>query len=158
MDDRMFKTAMGKFATGVTVITTEFDDQVRGMTANAFMSVSIDPKLVLISVANKARMLDWIKQSGHFAVNILSESQQDKSMIFAGQLQDREVEFERFEGLPVIEDSLVTLACDVYETHLAGDHTLFVGAVKNLQLQDRQPLTIYEGKYKDVSDKAATEV
>ncbi|MFZ4452696.1 flavin reductase family protein [Salibacterium aidingense] len=158
MDDRLFKAAMGKFATGVTVITTEIDGQVHGMTANAFMSVSIDPKLILISVADKAKMHDLIKQSGKFAVNILAEHQQDMSMVFAGQIKDRDVAFDRFEDLPVIEDSLVTIACDVYDTHPAGDHTLFVGAVQNLQLQEDEPLAIYEGKYKDLQDKVTSEV
>ncbi|RSL33119.1 flavin reductase [Salibacterium salarium] len=159
MDDRLFKTAMGKFATGVTVITTEVDGEVHGMTANAFMSVSIDPKLVLISIADKARMLDLIKQSGTFAVNILTEEQQEMSMIFAGQIKEnRDIEFERFEGMPIIEDSLVSLACNVYDTHVAGDHTLFVGEVQNLQLQDSDPLAIYQGKYKQIRDKATSEV
>ncbi|WP_026702166.1 flavin reductase family protein [Salibacterium aidingense] len=158
MDDRMFKAAMGKFATGVTVITTEVDGQVHGMTANAFMSVSIDPKLILISVADKAKMHDLIKQSGKFAVSILAEHQQEMSMVFAGQIKDREIAFARFENLPVIEDSLVTIACDVHDTHPAGDHTLFVGAVQNLHLQEDEPLAIYEGKYKDLQDKVTSEV
>ncbi|WP_240376812.1 flavin reductase family protein [Bacillus piscicola] len=151
MDDRMFRTAMGKFATGVTVITTEVDGEVHGMTANAFMSVSLDPKLVLISIAEKAKMLELIKQSGKYAVNILSEHQQEMSMLFAGQIkEERNVEFETFEGLPIIKDSLVNLSCKVYDSHVAGDHTLFVGEVLNLKLQDSNPLAIFEGKYKEL--------
>ena len=86
MDDRQFRQAMGKFATGVTVITTEVEGEVHGMTANAFMSVSLEPKLVVISIGERAQMLKKIKTSKKFAVNILSGEQQDYSMIFAGQL------------------------------------------------------------------------
>src|SRR3954463_1392190 len=89
MDDRQFRTAMGKFATGVTVIATDVDGDVHGMTANAFMSVSLDPKLVVISIGEKARILEKIKQSKTFSVNILAADQQELSMIFAGQLKDQ---------------------------------------------------------------------
>ncbi|SDI99027.1 flavin reductase family protein [Alteribacillus bidgolensis] len=152
MDDRMFRIAMGKFATGVTVITTEVDGEVHGMTANAFMSVSLDPKLVLISVGDKARMHDLIKRADKFAVNILSEEQKEMSMIFAGQIkEERNVAFEDFEGTPIIKDSIVNLACNVYDAHEAGDHTLFVGEVLNLNVQDGEPLAFFEGKYKEIS-------
>ncbi|MGJ9385941.1 flavin reductase family protein [Salipaludibacillus sp. CF4.18] len=142
---------MGRFATGVTIITTEVNGEVHGMTANAFMSVSLEPKLVQISVADKAKMLKLINESGKYAVNILSEDQQEMSMLFAGQIkEERDVQFETFEGLPIIKDSLVSLACKVYDHHVAGDHTLFIGEVMNLKIQDGNPLTIFEGKYKEL--------
>src|SRR3954447_6669820 len=103
MDDRKFRTAMGKFATGVTVIATEVEGDVHGMTANAFMSVSLDPKLVVISIGAKAKILTKIKESNLFSVNILAADQQELSMIFAGQLKEhKEVDFERLDGKPVI--------------------------------------------------------
>lgn len=149
MDDRLFKTAMGKFATGVTVITTEVDGNIHGMTANAFMSVSLDPKLVLVSVANQAKSLNFIKTSGKFAVNILTEEQEQYSQYFANQLKEEiNVPMERFEGHPVIDDSLVNIVCNVYQTHEAGDHTLFIGEVQNIQVQDEAPLLYFEGKYR----------
>ncbi|MCA0983216.1 flavin reductase family protein [Halobacillus yeomjeoni] len=151
MDDRMFRTAMGKFATGVTVIASELDGEVHGMTANAFMSVSLDPKLVLISVGTDAKMNKIIQESQKFTVNILSGSQKEMSMIFSGQIkEERKVDFDIFEGLPVIENSLVSMACSVYETFEAGDHTLYVGEVMNLSLKDGEPLTFFEGKYKQM--------
>ena len=88
MEDRLFRTAMGKFATGVTVITTKVGDTVHGMTANAFMSVSLNPKLVLISIGEKANMNRLIKESGTFAVSVLNEQQQDLSAYFAGQSKE----------------------------------------------------------------------
>ncbi|MGY4691313.1 flavin reductase family protein [Salibacterium sp. K-3] len=151
MDDRLFKTAMGKFATGITVITTETDEGgVHGMTANAFMSVSMDPKLILISVAQHANTHDLIKQNGAFAVNILTEEQQELSQYYAKQLKEEiDVPLDRFEGQPVIEGALVNLACTVYDSHEAGDHTLFIGKVENLMVQDETPLLYFEGQYRE---------
>ena len=75
------------------------------MTANAFMSVSLDPKLVVISIGENAKILDKIKESNLFSVNILAADQQDISMVFAGQIKDREVEFARLDDKPVIPGS-----------------------------------------------------
>ncbi|AXF57020.1 flavin reductase family protein [Salicibibacter kimchii] len=153
MDDKLFRAAMGKFATGVTIITTEIDGEVRGMTANAFMSVSMDPKLILISVGHKAKMKEQIEASGQFAVNVLSNDQKEMSMIFAGQKTDtHDVEFNYFEGLPVIDNSLVSIACDVHNSHDEGDHTLFIGKVKNIEIQDGDPLAFHEGSYKQLQE------
>lgn len=99
MDDRLFRNAMGKFATGVTVISTEHNGDIHGMTANAFMSISLNPKLVLISIGEKAKMLEKIQQSKKYAVNILSHDQQVLSMNFAGQLEKPvDVQFEQLGG------------------------------------------------------------
>lgn len=152
MDDRLFRNALGKFATGVTVITTEVDGEIRGMTANAFMSVSLDPKLVVISIGERAQMLQLIKQSGTFAVNILAADQQELSMIFAGQLKDdhKEVSFERLDGKPVISGAVAQIACEVSAEHVEGDHTLFIGKVKDVQLQESEPLIFYAGRYRSL--------
>src|SRR5699024_10410957 len=128
MDDRLFRRAMGKFATGVTVITTEVNEEVHGMTANAFMSVSLDPKLVLISIDKRARMLEKIEQANTFAVNILAEDQKQYSQIFAGQ-EKGEVSFARLNDMPILDGALVNLTCNVYDKHEAGDHYLFLGEV-----------------------------
>ncbi|MFD2706020.1 flavin reductase family protein [Salibacterium lacus] len=149
MDDRLFKTAMGKFATGVTVVTTDTEDGVHGMTANAFMSVSMDPKLVLISVGRHANTHRIIEQNGVFAVNILSEDQMEPAQYFAKQLEeDVDIPIERFEGQPIIEGSLASIVCTVYDSHEAGDHTLFIGQVENLIVQDETPLLYFEGQFR----------
>ncbi|MFD1706461.1 flavin reductase family protein [Siminovitchia sediminis] len=151
MEDRLFRTAMGKFATGVTVITTKVGGNVHGMTANAFMSVSLNPKLVLISIGEKANMNRLIKQSGKFAVSVLNESQQDLSAYFAGQIkEERDVKFDTFNHMPVIKDALVNLTCNVHDAVIAGDHTLYIGEVTDLRVQDGEPLGFFEGKYKKV--------
>ena len=151
MEDRLFRTAMGKFATGVTVITTKVGENVHGMTANAFMSVSLNPKLVLISIGEKANMNQLIKESGKFAVSVLNESQQDLSAYFAGQIkEERKVKFDTFNEMPVIKDALVNLTCNVHESVIAGDHTLYIGEVTDLRVEDGEPLGFFEGKYKKV--------
>jgi flavin reductase (DIM6/NTAB) family NADH-FMN oxidoreductase RutF len=149
MDDRQFRNAMGKFATGVTVVTTEVDSKVHGMTANAFMSVSLNPKLVVVSIAEKAQMLEKIYQSGKFSVNILAANQQEISMIFAGQVKNhQDVVFDQLGGVPVLPGAVVQITCEVTAAHVEGDHTLFIGKVTNIQLEDSEPLIYYSGKYR----------
>ncbi|GAK12391.1 flavin reductase family protein [Geomicrobium sp. JCM 19039] len=151
MDDQLFRTAMSKFATGVTVIVAEQDGKPHGMTANAFMSVSLDPKLILISVDERARMLPIIEASQKFTVNVLRQEQKQMSMRFARQIPSEEpFTFDRFEGEPVIQQSLVSLVCTVHNTYVEGDHTLFIGNVTNLRIEDGNPLAFYEGGYRTV--------
>lgn len=151
MDDRTFRTAMGKFATGVTVITTKLGDEVKGMTANAFMSVSLDPALVLISIGENAHLNKYVRNSRKFAVSILSSEQQDMATCFAGQVQEeRKIDFNWFNGMPTIKDSLVNLTCDVHNTVVAGDHTLYIGEVTDVCIADGEPLAFYSGKYNDL--------
>ncbi|MDP4103905.1 MAG: flavin reductase family protein [Bacillota bacterium] len=155
MDDRQFRNAMGNFATGVTVIATEVEGEgVHGMTANAFMSVSLDPKLVVISIGEKAKILDKIKQSKLFTVNILAADQQELSMIFAGQMkEDKEVVFERLDGKPVLPGSVVQVACEVSAEHVEGDHTLFIGKVTDIKIEDVEPLVFYSGRYRSLAEE-----
>ncbi|TCP30190.1 flavin reductase (DIM6/NTAB) family NADH-FMN oxidoreductase RutF [Scopulibacillus darangshiensis] len=147
MDDRTFRDAMGKFATGITVITTVIDDHIHGMTANAFMSVSLDPKLITVSIDEKAHMYDKMQQTGKFAVSILSDKQTKMSMHFAGQKEKEDVEFDWHGGVPVIKDALANIICNVYDSHKVGDHTLFIGEVVDLHLSEGDPLTFFGGKY-----------
>ncbi|MEH7115901.1 flavin reductase family protein [Neobacillus vireti] len=149
MEDRQFRSAMGKFATGVTVIATEVEGDVHGMTANAFMSVSLDPKLVVISIGEKAKILNKIKESKIFTVNILAADQQELSMIFAGQLK-KEVVFDRLDGKPVLSGAVAQVACEVSAEHVEGDHTLFIGKVTDIHLVDAEPLIFYSGKYRSL--------
>jgi flavin reductase (DIM6/NTAB) family NADH-FMN oxidoreductase RutF len=155
MDDRQFRNAMGKFATGVTVIATEVEGEgVHGMTANAFMSVSLDPKLIVISIGEKAKILTKIKESNLFTVNILAADQQEISMIFAGQLKEhKEVVFDRLDGKPVIPVSVVQIACEVSAEHVEGDHTLFIGKVTDIHIEDVEPLVFYSGRYRSLSEE-----
>ncbi|QCJ42115.1 flavin reductase [Bacillus sp. S3] len=154
MDDRQFRNAMGKFATGITVVAVEVDGNIHGMTANAFMSVSLNPKLVVVSIAEKAHMLEKIRQSRTFSVNILSGDQQDMSMIFAGQVKDhQEVVFERLNGVPVLPNALAQISCEVTNAYVEGDHTLFIGKVTDIQMKDSDPLIYYSGNYRRLAEE-----
>lgn len=150
MDDRLFRDAMGKFATGVTVILTETEGESHGMTANAFMSVSLTPKLVVISIKENARMLAKIQESKKFSVNILSEEQEEVSKIFAGQIKDQQVTFERLADVPVIPGALAQVSCEVAAEYVEGDHTLFIGKVNDITITDGDPLLYFAGKYRSL--------
>lgn len=151
MDDRLFRDAMGKFATGVTVVTTQHENEPFGMTANAFMSVSLDPKLVVVSIGHKARFLSKLQKSKKFAVNILASDQKDYSMAFAGQLkEDIEIVFEQLAGLPVLSGALAQVSCEVIAEHVEGDHTLFIGKVLDIKVCDGDPLIFFSGKYREL--------
>ncbi|MDQ1005206.1 flavin reductase (DIM6/NTAB) family NADH-FMN oxidoreductase RutF [Neobacillus niacini] len=151
MDSRTFRNAMGTFATGITVITTEVDGEVSGMTANAFMSVSLDPKLVLISIDNKAKMLEKIQKTKKYGISILSSDQQQQSMNFAGQIKERiEADFERVGDIPVLKGSLLNLSCNVVDIHKAGDHVLFIGEVTEMKTNEGDPLLYFGGKYRNL--------
>lgn len=148
MEDKVFRQAMGRFATGVTVITTKVGEEIHGMTANAFMSISLDPKLVTISVDNNASMLEKINKSGKYAVSFLSAEQQNISMHFAGQKKEENpIDFELISDMPVIENALTTVVCDVDQAIEVGDHTLFIGKVQDIQVREGEPLLFYCGKY-----------
>ncbi|WKA58259.1 flavin reductase family protein [Planococcus shenhongbingii] len=148
MDDRLFRDAMGKFATGVTVLTTENEGVPHGMTANGFMSVSLDPKLVVISIGHKAKFLEKVSASKKFAVNILSEDQEQYSRHFSGRPGEDPVLFDTLQGLPVLEGAVAQIACEVVSTHVEGDHTLFIGKVLDLKLEDKSPLLFFAGQYR----------
>ncbi|SHM68165.1 flavin reductase family protein, partial [Lacicoccus alkaliphilus] len=130
-----------------------------GMTANAFMSVSLDPKLIVISIGDKARMLERIRQSGQFSVNVLSCEQQEESMRFAGQKQfEDKYEFDTLAGVPVVSNAVCQLSCEVYNEHTEGDHVLFIGQVNDLVLTDGEPLIFNCGKYRELKEMELEEV
>jgi len=151
MDNRLFRDAMGKFATGVTVLLTENEGETHGMTANGFMSVSLDPKLVVISIGHKTKILDKISQSKKYTVNILAEDQEYYSRHFSGK-PGEVVEFETLAELPVLKGAIAQIACEVVSEHVEGDHTLFIGKVVDLRLEDKKPLLFFSGKYHQLTE------
>jgi flavin reductase (DIM6/NTAB) family NADH-FMN oxidoreductase RutF len=153
MDDRQFRNAMGTFVTGITIITTEVENEVYGMTANAFTSVSLDPKLILVAISNNAKMLSHIQHAKKFAVSFLASDQIAQSMHFAGQIKYAEpYEFARLNSHPVINDALANITCNVYSEFVAGDHTLFIGEVTDICLNEGDPLLFYQGKYRELKN------
>lgn len=152
IDGRELRNACGLFATGITVVTTELDGDVHGMTANAFMSVSLDPPLLVVSVGHKARLHDLLQQTGRYAVSILRHDQEDYSSHFAGwPVEGLEVEFERREEYPVLPDALAYFVCRVVDAHPAGDHTLYIGQVEYLEYDEGEPVLFYCGKYRQMT-------
>ena len=124
MDDRQFRNAMGKFATGVTVIATEVEGEgTHGMTQTLLCLCHSIQSWLSSPLEKRQKFLNKIKESKTFTVNILAADQQDVSMIFAGQIKDREVEFDRLDGKPVIPGAVAQIACEVSAEHVEGDHT-----------------------------------
>lgn len=147
---REFRDAMGQFATGVVVISTEVDGQPHAMTANAFMSGSLEPPLVLVSVACTARMHEKIRSAAHFGVSVLAHHQQHVSSHFAGRPVDGFApEFDRLHGLPVIRGAAVHVAARLEHAYPCGDHTLYVGRVLALRGESEKPapLLYHAGRY-----------
>ncbi|WP_407269836.1 flavin reductase family protein [Radiobacillus sp. PE A8.2] len=154
MDNRLFRDAMGKFATGITVVTTKDEHgEVHGITVNAFMSVSLEPKLIAISIDNKASLYQTLQKTKQFGISVLTEKQKDYSMIFAKQMDKPEkINFTSLDGNPVLKDSLVTLSCFVKETATAGDHMIFIAEVTELNMDDAKPLLYFGGKYNQIRE------
>ncbi len=148
-DPRTFRKTLGHFASGITVITTVYEDIVHGMTANAFCSISLEPPLVLVSVDNRSFMHRILELSARYGVSVLSKDQELLSRHFAGQSQERlKIPFVWYEGCPLIEGSVAHLTCHVIDVHPAGDHTLYIGQVEHLGYSDEgAPLLFYGGKY-----------
>ena len=154
-----FRLALGQFATGVTVVTAErAPGGVHGMTANSFTSVSLDPLLVLICVSQNAQLLPLVKQQKRFGVNILKDNQRAISEYFARTEESAEIEKRlgiRYRwtetGIPLLEDALVHLACNVVDSHVAGDHTIFIAEVESVEVYEGEPLLYLRGKYRGMS-------
>jgi len=156
VDAGLFRRVMGRFATGVTVITTEAQSGVRGMTANAFMSGSLAPPLCVIAVARKARLHRALENSGQFGVSMLAQGQEAISRHFAGQgTSDPELLFEHIAGVPVLANVCAALAAQVEAQHDCGDHSLFVGRVLGLRDGGRAPLVFHAGHYASLHVKRA---
>src|SRR2546427_6564874 len=127
VDSRAFRNALGRFATGVTVVTTAVADGVHGMTANAFTSVSLDPPLVLISVGKQARMHAHILQTTRFGVSVLSQDQVAVAWSFAGRPQEGpQPVFQWRGGVPLLAHPPVPPACSVEAEYPRGGPTLFL--------------------------------
>jgi flavin reductase (DIM6/NTAB) family NADH-FMN oxidoreductase RutF len=153
IDPREYRRLVGLFATGVTVITTRIGDDIHGMTANAFTSLSLDPLLVVVCVDQRARMHPIIQRAGAFAVNFLHEGQEAISRNFAGQPQEGIndiLHFSHDEGAPIIRGCLASLRCAVHEVLPGGDHAIVIGRVTEMIRGDvgAHPLVYFAGRYR----------
>ncbi len=148
---RRFRSALGAFATGVTIVTTR-DEQGRdiGLTANSFNSVSLDPPMVLWSLAKNARSLPAFLAASHFAVHVLAADQEELSLRFAtrGSEKFAALDIERGASqVPLLRGCSARFQCRTAFRHEGGDHVIFVGAVEAFDQSDRPPLVFHGGRY-----------
>jgi flavin reductase (DIM6/NTAB) family NADH-FMN oxidoreductase RutF len=153
-----FRRLLGRFASGVTVVTTsDPDGSPTGLTVSAFASVSLGPPLVLVCIASKAQSHSALLTTGRFAVNILSSDQEALSARFASSPaagaaeKFRGIAYRRSAtGLPLLDGVLAHLECSIVAAHEAGDHTILVGQVEAgsaSESAEPEPLLYFRGRY-----------
>ncbi len=147
---RGFRTAAGKFATGITVVLVETPEEIHGITVNAFLSVSLNPPTLAVSIANHARTRQLLDPMGTpFTVSVLAADQKVLADAFAGSLDPSALPlpFERRTEGPVIRDAAAWFCCVRTEAWACRDHTIITGEVLAYAAYDRDPLLFYEGAY-----------
>jgi flavin reductase (DIM6/NTAB) family NADH-FMN oxidoreductase RutF len=146
-----FRQTLGRFASGVTVVTMLEDGKPHGITVSAFLSVSLEPPLVLVSIDKKAHSHTRLVNAERYGVSILSEGQQSMSNHFANRDPNAVPEFEQLNNFPVLNNALAQLVCKTVQQVDAGDHTLFIGQIEALQWQENgKPLVYFHGGYQKI--------
>jgi flavin reductase (DIM6/NTAB) family NADH-FMN oxidoreductase RutF len=146
------RRTLGRFCTGVTVVTTARDDEVHAMTANAFTSVSLDPPLVLVSIDHRAKMHRLLPDTRRFGVSVLGCSQERVAWHFAGRPLASPGELFVFDGdVPLVDGAIAHVSCSLFACHEAGDHTLYLGLVEALSSRPGEPLLFHRGTFGRVS-------
>jgi flavin reductase (DIM6/NTAB) family NADH-FMN oxidoreductase RutF len=155
VDTVHFKLAARRFASGVTVVTTRVGEVLHGGTVSAFFSLSLDPLQVLVSLSSGGRLAELVRQSGCFAVNVLSAKQEALSRLFASTQRPTTIDElpavtteRRATGAPIIRDCLAFFDCTVSTAIASGDHTLFIGLVQAVGETEGQPLLYFDGAYR----------
>lgn len=154
LDQREFRDALGAFATGVTVVTArDASGSPVGVTANSFSSVSLDPPLVLWSIARSSSSFDAFNAAKYFAIHILHSEQEDISNRFASRGDDKFADLDctdSADGVPLLADYDVRFECSTEHLYEGGDHVIVVGRVHRMDSTNREPLAFYRGKYAKV--------
>jgi flavin reductase (DIM6/NTAB) family NADH-FMN oxidoreductase RutF len=154
IDTRQFRNALGRFASGVTVLTAQYEDQTHGMTANAFVSVSLAPPLILVSLDNRSNMHRILPSVRRFGISVLAEDQEPLSNHFAGRtVAGLHVRFVHRNGLPLIGGAVAYFVAEVMDIHPAGDHTLYISRVENFEANEGKPLLFHAGRYGRIRDE-----
>jgi len=161
MNSTEFRKAMGAFATGVTIITVDLDGEVHGMTANAFTSVSLDPKLVLVCVDHSTRTHAHLHSKKRFGINVLCEDQRAVSEYYARPERTHEhaeaeagARFDRtIHGTPILHGALAYFECRLQSAQDAGDHTIFIAEVEEVVVRAGDPLLFFRGRYRNVGEE-----
>lgn len=150
-DTRQLRNALGRFPTGVTVITTRTPDgKLEGLTANSFAALSLDPPLVVWSIRRSSLSLPGFLASGYFAINVLGVEQSDLSQRFATPTEHKYDALDFEEGLggsPLFGGTLACFQCNTESTIDGGDHILFIGRVHKVSYRDGDPLIFNAGRY-----------
>lgn len=147
VDPRHLRTCLGRFATGVTVVSYEARGESRGATVNAFTAVSLDPPLVLVSLARTSCAAQRVGD-GPFAVNVLRADQIDVAMQFAGRPRPgARILWQHDHGAPQLADTVATFQCRPWETYDGGDHVLVVGEVVAAEQRPGEPLLFTGGSF-----------
>lgn len=169
-DSGRFRQVMGRFATGVTVVTTLSGGRPQGITVNALSSVSLEPPLVMVALDRRRFITPMVREHGRYAVNVLGEEQQGISDCFAhAAVKPGREDFcgaawhEGATGLPLLDGAIATLECAVVEAFSAGDHDLFIGRVEALDDGDAAteaigPLLYFRRRYLRIEQAAHAEV
>ncbi len=151
LDPDAFRAVMGRFASGVTIVTaTDSEGRDRGMTVSAFASVSLQPPLVVMCIDQTASMYDTLASAQYFAVNILASTQEPIARRFAstGAQQFEGIGYRTGEnGVPVLNDVLAFVECKRVTSTVAGDHMIIVGETVTASLRDARPLLYYRGGF-----------
>lgn len=151
LDSLALRTALGQYATGVTVVTTlDAEGRPVGLTVNSFASVSLDPPLVLWSLAASSACMQAFKSCAHFAVNVLAVDQVEVSNHFALAGYDKFAEVVWTPGLggvPLLDDCCARFECGSHSYHSGGDHTIFIGRIERFERFERPPLVFHGGRY-----------
>jgi len=153
---RAFRDTVGAFATGVTVVTTQHHGAPQGMTLNSFTSVSLNPLLVLVSLAHETRTLEGVRQSRKMAVNVLHRRQQDVALAFAKRGADFPEEHAVLDphGFHSVRHALAIMRCEVFDIVTAGDHDLVIGEVVSFESSGGEPLIFHRGAFGGLDEDA----
>ena len=151
VDPQHFRGVMGRFATGVTVVTAAGPEGPVGMTANAITSLSLDPLLLLVCFAKEARTLRVVRETHAFGVNVLAHGQGDLAQLFASKAPEAEkfggVAHDLHDGIPVLRGAHAWIGCRLEELLPGGDHVIGIGAVTAAESGEGDPLAWHGGRY-----------
>ncbi|MGB0135514.1 flavin reductase family protein [Dokdonella sp.] len=152
LDSRTFRRVMGRFSTGVAVVTFLRDGEPAGITVNSFLSVSADPPLVLVSLRKESSVIHHLGIGDCYGVSFLTEEQVDIGLHFSGKpIENPDFSFDERDGTPLIRGSLAQVVGRVVDVHEAGDHFLYIAGVEHLwQGPESKPLIFYSGRYKQI--------
>ena len=146
---------MARLPAPVVVVSTRDRSGFRGLTASSFTSVSLDPPLLLVCFDNESRTLPVVRAAGRFAVNVLRAGQEELAATFASKALAADtfaaVTHTVDHGVPVLDDALAWLACDLLALHPGGDHTIGVGAVTQMEHESGEPLLFFRGTYRGLA-------